>query len=125
MKHVSQSLRSWWYTTMTPARTPMTTIVQRENMRKRRLFSLNAVHSPGGMPGVYSIARVSSLHLRTRYPCMVFEMGFILLALGLNRQGHLNLASADLLLLLWINYPHGCANDPLSQTRFSSYGPVF
>ncbi|HEY5006221.1 MAG TPA: hypothetical protein VII61_23875, partial [Ktedonobacteraceae bacterium] len=40
MKYFSQRLIGWWFATMTPAFTPLTTIDARETMRKRRLFSV-------------------------------------------------------------------------------------
>ena len=40
MKYFSQRLIGWWFATMTPAFTPLTTIDARETMRKRHLFSV-------------------------------------------------------------------------------------
>src|ERR1700680_1061627 len=91
MNHVSQSLQSWWYTAMTPAHTPMTTIAQRENMRKRRLFSLMLF-----IALVVCLGYIASASIFTSFafqiPMHCLQMGFILLTLGLNRQGNLNIA---------------------------------
>jgi diguanylate cyclase (GGDEF)-like protein len=90
MKHIFQPFLSWWFTTMTPTRTPLTTLVQRETMRKRRLFSL--------MPSIALVVclvdiatglTTSFIHEISTY---VLEIGFMLLALWLNRQGYLKIA---------------------------------
>nr|HET6905283.1 diguanylate cyclase [Ktedonobacteraceae bacterium] len=92
MKHVSRSLQSWWYTTMAPARTPLTTISQRENMRKRRLFSLMLLIALVVCLGYIASAGIFTA-LAHQIPMYGLEVSFIVLALWLNRQGHLNLAS--------------------------------
>src|ERR1700694_1951787 len=119
MHHVSQLFRSWWFTTMTPAGAPLTTLAQRENMRKRRLFSLMLFVSLALSLGYIAYAGISSF--TRQIPICVLGTGFLLLALWLNRQGYLKLATvpfffgtglttllgaqttalADPLLLLW------------------------
>jgi diguanylate cyclase (GGDEF)-like protein len=91
MKHVFQLCQSWWYTTMTPACTPITTLVQRENMRKRRLFSLMLFIALTVCLVYIACASVVISFVR-QVPIYGLEVGFILLALWLNRQGYLKLA---------------------------------
>src|ERR1700682_4884813 len=90
MNHVSQLFQSWWFPTMTPARTPLTTLAQRENMRKRRLFSLVMFVSLTLNLG-YIIYAVTTLFVQ-QMPICILGMGIILLALWLNQRGYLTLA---------------------------------
>ncbi len=119
MNHVYQLFRSWWFTTLTPACTPLTTLVQRENMRKRRLFSLMLLVALILSLGYIAYAGITSF--TRQVPISGLGVGFILLALWLNRQGYLKIANvtfyfgcglttllgaqtttlADPLLLLW------------------------
>ncbi len=92
MNHVSQSLRSWWFTTMTPTCTPLTTLAQRETMRKRRLFSLMLFVALMVCLGYIACAGIITSFAH-QIPIYALEMGFILLALWLNRHGYLKLAS--------------------------------
>lgn len=91
MNRVFQTFRSWWFTTMTPAGSPMTTLAQRENMRKRRLFSLMPLISLILCLGdIASAAIIPSLAYEL--PVYGLEVCFMLLALWLNRQGYIKLA---------------------------------
>ncbi len=91
MNHVSQSFLSWWFATVTPAHTPMTTLAQREIMRKRRLFSLMLFIALLVCLG-YLVCAVIITSLAHQAPMYALEVGFILLAFWLNRQGYLKLA---------------------------------
>lgn len=91
MKHIFRSFQSWWFSTVTPARGPLTTLAQREVMRKRRLFSF--------MPSIalvvclgYIVTSITTSFVH-EIPTYVLEIGFMLLALWLNRQGYLKIAS--------------------------------
>jgi diguanylate cyclase (GGDEF)-like protein len=91
MNHVFQSFLSWWQTTMTPARTPLATLVQRENMRKRRMFSLMLCVALMVCLVYIACAGIITSFAR-QVPIYALEVGFILLALWLNRQGYLKIA---------------------------------
>src|SRR5450432_551458 len=91
MKHIFQSFLSWWFTNMTPARTPLTTLVQRETMRKRRLFSLIPPITLVICLG-YIVSAVITTSFTYEMPVYALEIGFMLLALWLNRQGYLKIA---------------------------------
>ena len=91
MKHFFQVWSAWWFATMVPIYTPLTTIVARENMRKRRVQSiilLLAFIITLLMVVIYSFSMAGPLVL-----FCVAEDGCILCALRLNQRGHMELAS--------------------------------
>ena len=103
MKHLFQVWSEWWFATMVPVYTPLTTLAAREGMRKRRLQSI-----------ILFFALIITLLMTVLYSLnmslllMFFwfaEGGLLLLALWLNKQEHLELASlvffvSEALLLL-------------------------
>jgi diguanylate cyclase (GGDEF)-like protein len=91
MKRFSSLLTSWWYDTMTPTRGPMTTLAERETMRKRRLFSLVLFVS---LLMTLSYVGYMSLTVFTSelFTCLL-AISCELVALWLNRQGYLTVAS--------------------------------
>ncbi len=91
MNRVFQQFWAWWFATMTPARTPLTTLAQRENMRKRRLFSIMLCSNLIVCLGFIACAGIIS-SLENQIPIYGLEVGFILLGLWLNRQGYLKIA---------------------------------
>src|SRR5579859_2065833 len=95
MNHVFQTVRSWWFATMTPAGSPMTTLAQRENMRKRRLFSLMPLFALILCLGYlgYLVCSGTITSFAFQIPIYSLQIVFMLLALWLNRQGYLKIAS--------------------------------
>ncbi len=91
MKHIIQKFWSWWLTTMTPAYTPLATLVQREYMRKRRLFSLMLLVALIISLGYIVYAGVTAFV--EQIPICSLGAVIILVALWLNRQGYLKLAN--------------------------------
>lgn len=91
MKHVFQSVQSWWFATLTPTRAPLTTLAQRENMRKRRLFSLMlCIVLLVCLVYILCAGVFTSIAHQTLFYAL--EVTFILLALWFNRQDHLPIA---------------------------------
>jgi diguanylate cyclase (GGDEF)-like protein len=91
MNHIFQSFLTWWLTTMTPAYTSLTTLAQRENMRKRRLFSFMLLTALVISLGYIAYALLTAfVH---QIPICSLGVGFILAALWFNRQGYLKLAN--------------------------------
>ena len=85
---------AWWVATMVPARTPMTTLIEREYERKRRLlatllFFTLLITLITTIPTTFTVSA-----LRITPGWVVFFVG--LGALWLNRQGYLKLASLTL-----------------------------
>src|SRR5450631_2157485 len=92
MNHVFQMFRLWWFATMTPVRTPLATLAQRETMRKRRLFSLMLFCALIGCLVYIAYASIIT-SLAHQIPIYALEVVSILMALWLNRQGYLKIAS--------------------------------
>jgi diguanylate cyclase (GGDEF)-like protein/putative nucleotidyltransferase with HDIG domain len=90
MKAFFQSLVSWWIATMTPVHTPVTSLVEREIMRKRRLLSFILGFSFLTMLAYLGMGFTLS---SSQFLICSVEMGCILCALWLNRQGYLKIAS--------------------------------
>src|SRR5450631_2351049 len=91
MKHLFQVWSTWWFATMVPAYTPLTTLAARESMRKRRVQSIIlflAFIITSMMVVVYSFNMFILLVL---FCCA--EDCCILFALWLNQRGHLEFAS--------------------------------
>jgi diguanylate cyclase (GGDEF)-like protein/putative nucleotidyltransferase with HDIG domain len=97
MKRFSQALISWWFATMVPVCTVPTTLMQREHLRKRQLLSLLMLTAL-----ILSCAYIVSMCI-TGYlsplPVSLIGTASLLLALWLNRQGHLKLASLTFFLI--------------------------
>lgn len=95
MNHVFQQCQSWWFATMIPAGSPMTTLAQRENMRKRRLFSLMPLFALILCLGYlgYLVCSGTITSFAFQIPIYSLQIVFMLLALWLNRQGYLKIAS--------------------------------
>lgn len=92
MNNAYRSFLSWWFATMTPVCTPLTTLAQREDMRKRRLFSLMLSSALIVCLGYIACAGVITSFVR-QIPIYGLELVLILFALWLNRRGYLKLAS--------------------------------
>jgi diguanylate cyclase (GGDEF)-like protein len=95
MKHVSQLFQSWWFPIMTPARTPLVTLAQRENMRKRRFFSLLLFVALMLTLGYITYAGITSAGITSfthQIAVSSFSVGITVSALWLNRRGNLTLA---------------------------------
>ena len=90
MRYVSQLFQSWWFPIMTPSRTPLTTLAQRENMRKRRFFSLLLFVALMLTLGYITYAGIMSLTYQMTISS--FAVGITVLTLWLNRRGYLTLA---------------------------------
>ena len=103
MKQFFQIWSTWWFATMVPTYTPLTTIVARENMRKRRLLSVIlflAFIITLMMAVLYSFSLLMTLVL---FCCI--EDCFLLLALWFNQRGYVELAclvffASEILLIL-------------------------
>jgi diguanylate cyclase (GGDEF)-like protein len=91
MKHFSQALISWWFTTMVPVHTPPTTLMQREHMRKRRLLSIMLLACLILTLGYLVYMYISAFTIQM--PICLLSICSLLLALWLNRQGYLKSAS--------------------------------
>lgn len=92
MKRLFHSSVSWWLATMTPVNTSLKTLDEREYERKRRLLGalllfaliLTLVSTP---PSIFAVGIIQTISGS-------IEVGIVLLALWLNRQGYLRLASS-------------------------------
>ncbi|MEO6890004.1 MAG: GGDEF domain-containing protein [Ktedonobacteraceae bacterium] len=90
MKQSFQSLLSWWYATMVPVRTHATTLVERENLRKRKLLSAVILMSIV-LILAYLVLGFSVSSSQTLF--ILIDVGILLGALWCNRQGYLKCAS--------------------------------
>jgi diguanylate cyclase (GGDEF)-like protein len=103
MKHFFQVWSTWWFTTMVPAYTPLTTLAARENIRKRRLQSIILLFA---LIIALMMSVLYSLNMSILLMLFWFAEGCLLLfALHLNQREHLELASlvffvSEALLLL-------------------------
>jgi diguanylate cyclase (GGDEF)-like protein/putative nucleotidyltransferase with HDIG domain len=121
MKHFFQAWSTWWFATMVPAYRPLTTIVARENMRKRRLQSIIVFLSfiiTLLMAILYSF---NALALLVLFCCA--EDCFLLFALWLNQRGHMELASvvffvSETLLVLLTTHAMSPSNPHIMSWTF-------
>jgi len=92
MKDFSQRLSSWWFAITVPILTPPTSMEERETIRKRRLFS--GFLLPGlAVLFFFIFQELLSGVSTTTVTLYLLECGLMVLALGLNRRGHLKSAS--------------------------------
>ena len=76
---------------MTPAHGPMTTLAEREQVRKMRLFSVMMLLS---LTAVIPVVVLYSMIVPVVYVIPGWaELGFVLCAIWLNRRGHLTYAT--------------------------------
>lgn len=97
MKYFSQRLIGWWFATMTPAFTPLTTIDARETMRKRHLFSVVV------LIGFLSTSLFTLESILARVPVdtllqNIWACTTMLIAGWINQRGYLKCASLFYLL---------------------------
>lgn len=91
MKQFFQVWSAWWFATMVPAYTPLTTLAARENMRKRRIQSIILF-----LAFVITLMMVVSYSFNMLIPLVLFcgaEDCLLLFALWLNQRGHMEFAS--------------------------------
>jgi diguanylate cyclase (GGDEF)-like protein/putative nucleotidyltransferase with HDIG domain len=90
MKFFFQTCVSWWFATMVPVHKPLNTLAARENMRKRRIQSTTLFFSL-----LITLAILIIYSLEMLVPLALLCCGEIccqLLAVWLNRRGHMELA---------------------------------
>ncbi len=122
MKHFFQVWSAWWFATMVPAYIPLTTIVARENMRKRRLQSIILL-----LAFIITLLMVVLYSFSMSWLLMLFccaEDCFILFALWLNQRGHMELASvvffgSEALLILLTTHTMSLADSHFMAWTFS------
>jgi diguanylate cyclase (GGDEF)-like protein/putative nucleotidyltransferase with HDIG domain len=95
-KHVPHRLTSWWYATMVLERAAALTIEEREQVRKRRLFSVIVLFNcMVAVPWVFlNIAPYQQVFLAA-------SVGIFLVSLLINRRGYLKTASVCYLLAVF------------------------
>src|ERR1019366_6620797 len=90
MKFFFHACVSWWFATMVPVHKPLNTLAVRENMRKRRIQSVTLFFSL-----LMTLIIIIIYGFERLVPLMLLccgELGCQLLALWLNRRGHMELA---------------------------------
>ena len=90
MKQFLPSLISWWFATMTSISTPVTTLAERENMRKRRMLSV--LMSIDILLFLTAIGLSFFLNITVSVPVNVLTICAFSFALWLNKQGYLRVA---------------------------------
>ncbi len=102
MKHFTDQLFSRWYALMTPAYSPLTTLKERETMRKRRLLSIMLLFGLLVLSGYMVIITLfKSFNISMQLPLLLCFC-CLSLSLWLNQRGYLHCASLCYLLISFI-----------------------